>query len=224
MADKKDTNGNYFNATSMKEFLKGKGKWHNLRLLFFYLINSRITLDEKSWEKAVAVIQKVFEIDALSKELETYLAYLDKSQTSMPDEAVEEHGELRPIDTNTISHRDGFRIELSTIHGVKGETHDATLVLETKNYCRDLGVMLPYLTGELPDRNNANADLKENPSTGRKPNQKFMRQLYVAMSRPRHLLCMAMRKQALGTGDEYDANVTKLESLGWHIHEIAGAE
>lgn len=55
---------------------------------------------------------------------------------------------------------DQFSIALSTIHGVKGETHDATLVMETKYYCFDVGVMIPYLTGEAPSDANPNSRMR----------------------------------------------------------------
>jgi len=34
--------------------------------------------------------------------------------------------------TNSYQCDNGLEIEVSTIHGVKGQTHDATLILETK--------------------------------------------------------------------------------------------
>jgi len=219
VADKKDADGNYFSAASMKDYLRERGEWNNFRRLIFCLINPRINLNDEMWAKAVAVIQKVLELDDLSGELKDYLAYLDDSQDTVPDEAVEDDGELMHVDANTIYHRDGFRIQLSTIHGVKGQTHDATLILETKNYRCDLEVMLSYLTGEFPNENNPNTDIKEKPNS-RKANQTFMRQLYVGMSRPKHLLCLAMRKDAIGVGENFDRASDKLRSAGWHICEI----
>lgn len=74
----------------------------------------------------------------------------------------------------------GYRIQFNTIHGVKGETHDATLYLETdRKGASDLNRILPYYgvgkigTSKLFD---------------------YSRKLaYVGMSRPRKLLCVAMQ-------------------------------
>lgn len=74
----------------------------------------------------------------------------------------------------------GRRIEFDTIHGVKGETHDATLYLETdRQGASDLNRILPYYgVGKLGKSNLFD----------------YSRKLaYVGMSRPRKLLCVAMQ-------------------------------
>lgn len=83
---------------------------------------------------------------------------------------------------NKIRHPDGFDIQLSTIHGVKGETHDATLIMETKNKYFDVG----RLIGQI-----ARCDTS---GITRETDLKFARQLYVVASRPRYLLCIAVRE------------------------------
>lgn len=74
----------------------------------------------------------------------------------------------------------GRRIEFDTIHGVKGETHDATLYLETdRQGASDLNRILPYYgVGKLGKSNLFD----------------YSRKLaYVGMSRPKKLLCVAMQ-------------------------------
>ncbi len=74
----------------------------------------------------------------------------------------------------------GRRIEFDTVHGVKGETHDATLYLETsRQNGTDLGRILPYYgVGKVKD-----SDLFDHSR----------KLAYVGMSRPRKLLCVAMQ-------------------------------
>ena len=100
---------------------------------------------------------------------------------------------------------------------MKGETHDATLVLETKNHCFDLGTMMPYLAGDLPSQEHANGDLRPNPSSRAafSPNQRFMRQFYVAMSRPKHLLCLAIHSERINNEQR-----GKLTNRGWEIRTL----
>ena len=219
MACKKDAEDNYYNSTSMKEYLKENEKWKELRKLMFHLINSGEKITEEIWGGVTKFILETFEITGSSEELMSYLQFGCDDSDRPSGEVVDPSGSVKPFLGNTLIHSDGFKIELSTIHGVKGETHDATLVLETKNYKFDMEVMLPYLTGDLPDQNNPNSSMSDNPNS-RKANKKFMRQLYVAMSRPKHLLCLAMRKSALGDGETFHANKTKLESMGWRTEEI----
>jgi hypothetical protein len=75
--------------------------------------------------------------------------------------------------------KDGVVINFDTIHGVKGETHTATLYLETYNRTFDIGSkVLPFI------------------ATKRKKYacQKRLPLAYVAMSRPTHFLCLAVHE------------------------------
>lgn len=75
----------------------------------------------------------------------------------------------------------GRRIQFDTIHGVKGETHDATLYLETEmSRSSDIVRVLPWFgIGRV-----GNSSLYD-----------YSRKLvYVGMSRPRKLLCLAIQE------------------------------
>ena len=81
----------------------------------------------------------------------------------------------------------GRTIYFDTIHGVKGETHDATLYLETeKGRVSDIKSILPYyIEGMKKKGNNYNRKLA-----------------YVGMSRPRKLLCLAISENTYDCGKE----------------------
>jgi DNA helicase-2/ATP-dependent DNA helicase PcrA len=75
----------------------------------------------------------------------------------------------------------GRRIQFDTVHGVKGETHEATLYLETElNRGTDIGrVLCCYGVGQA----------------GSSPLYDYSRKIvYVGMSRPRKLLCVAVQE------------------------------
>lgn len=98
--------------------------------------------------------------------------FLDRTDFRTEKEACERNVFVDPIR--------GRRIMFDTIHGVKGETHDATLYLETdRQGASDLNRILPYFgTGKV----------------GTSPLYDYSRKLaYVGMSRPRKLLCVAMQ-------------------------------
>lgn len=97
-------------------------------------------------------------------------------------------------ESNALSHTDSSeknvfidpirerRIVFDTIHAVKGETHDATLYLETSRQgATDLSRILPYFgAGHL----------------GKSALFDYCRKLaYVGMSRPQKLLCVAMQSE-----------------------------
>lgn len=76
----------------------------------------------------------------------------------------------------------GRRIIFDTIHGVKGETHDATLYLETDRHgASDLNRILPYFgVGRCGSSSLYDSSRKL---------------AYVGMSRPKKLLCVAMQAE-----------------------------
>ena len=80
------------------------------------------------------------------------------------------------------SYDGGITVSLHTIHGVKGETHDATLYLETEHKGgSDLKRIMPLFIGKsLPKQEIV---------------ERARRCAYVGMSRPRHLLCVAMKEK-----------------------------
>lgn len=105
--------------------------------------------------------------------------------------------------TNDVNiYKDGnVAIEIGTIHSVKGETHTATLYLESF-YCnceteKILGIFkgTQLTTDEKKKTRKAEA----------------AKMAYVAMSRPTHLLCFACKKDHIA-GHEND-----LKSNGWEI-------
>ena len=81
----------------------------------------------------------------------------------------------------------GRRIQFDTVHGVKGETHDATLYLETESHKgSDIGrILYCYGVGKA----------------GTSPLYDYCRKIaYVGMSRPRKLLCVAVQESTYSKG------------------------
>jgi DNA helicase-2/ATP-dependent DNA helicase PcrA len=207
LAGIKDEDGKSLTATSLKVLLMAKKDWHRYRRVLFWLMDHGNPLTDSKWQKVKTILTKIFGIKST-------IAYLEYKQT-----LKQEKTEGTAIQNSPVL--EGIRVELSTIHGVKGETHDATLILETKNYNHDVYAMLPYITGEKPNTANTNASLKTDPTNvkdiAKMPNQKFMRQLYVAMSRPRHLLCLAVHNDRI-TADQI--TLMQAPEKGWNIKRL----
>ena len=95
-----------------------------------------------------------------------------------------------------------FPVHLATIAAVKGETHLATLVLESchdRKY--DLKSLLPYLIDE------ADASLVSDEAT-----RNQLMNIFVAASRPRKVLAFAMHADRANV-----ASREKLKNRGWNI-------
>jgi len=93
-------------------------------------------------------------------------------------------------------------IEFGSIHSVKGRTHLATIVLETFYSGFNMHAIMPFLQNMHPNRIN-------------KTNQDRLKCQYVAMTRAKGLLCLAI---PITSVDEEMRS--SLQSLGWQIKEI----
>ncbi|WP_319533447.1 hypothetical protein [uncultured Cohaesibacter sp.] len=109
-------------------------------------------------------------------------------------------------------HRDAtqdpaVKVRVGSIHSVKGETHTATLVLETFYYAHHLKELKPWLLGQAQGGNGQSDRTKER-----------LRLHYVAMTRAARLLCVAMRADAFD-----DAEIGVLRGNGWRVARITAA-
>ncbi|MDR5000435.1 UvrD-helicase domain-containing protein [Brevibacillus parabrevis] len=93
-----------------------------------------------------------------------------------------------------------LKIEIDSVHGVKGQTHTATLYLETFYFSKTNESIIKYLIGEQ------NSTIEEHV-------EKHIRVAYVAMTRPTDLLCIVLHETV------YLENEAQLKRLGW-IHYL----
>lgn len=144
-------------------------------------------------------------------EVEAYLAWTE------PGDTVDDESEVPRKTINTYRSEEGgdgpVDVQLASMHSVKGKTHSATLIVETFSGQRFLEMMLPWLEGKPLVK-------KEQKVTYRK-NRMLM---YVGMTRPTHLLCLAIRSSALGEGEARAVRKAALEAKGWLINELGMLE
>jgi hypothetical protein len=104
---------------------------------------------------------------------------------------------------NNVFQYGDIEIEVGTVHSVKGETHTATLYLETFNYENDSKRLLLFLKGQYPEAESKKVRHIEN-----------LKVAHVAFSRPTHLLVFACQEAAI-VGHESD-----LKNNGWEIKNV----
>ncbi len=95
-------------------------------------------------------------------------------------------------------------IHVSTVHSVKGETHTATLFLETYYHGKTCGEQLIEQMKGFPFVNNGKQKRKA----------QCIKVAHVALSRPTDLLCFAINKNLV---DEHQAS---LKANGWEIFGV----
>ncbi|MGF7156173.1 UvrD-helicase domain-containing protein [Novosphingobium gossypii] len=110
---------------------------------------------------------------------------------------------------NVFAHPPGapeVRIKVGSIHSVKGETHLATLVFDTHFRGSHFKRIRRWILGEEAGSARGGPDLL-----------KSLKQHYVALTRPSHLLCLAMRKDSFT-----EAEIATLRDRQWNIADIVG--
>lgn len=174
----------YSGKTSSREFNKDGSK----KTLSLFSIKEELYLceDFDYQEKILELVKK-----APSNYLEVHdfvmgivKRFMGKDEIKVPEEFMKEPDEGIDLnkEINIYEGDNGIRVDFDTVYKVKGETHIATLYLETeKSKGTDIKRILPLLEGkQLTEQK----DLYE----------KSRRCVYVGFSRPSHLLCLAIHE------------------------------
>ncbi|NEW06875.1 UvrD-helicase domain-containing protein [Paenibacillus sp. SYP-B3998] len=110
------------------------------------------------------------------------------------------------VDNNNYLYNDVL-IHLNTIHAVKGETHLATLLLEStvnREEYSDLYDIMPFLIGQYDERLSQNTNIKDT-----------LKLAYVALSRPTHFAGIAIKEDNMSQED-----VIAAKSHGWKVVKV----
>jgi hypothetical protein len=177
------------------------------------VIAAQGAIDEAAWEaNALPLVQQIVKqlsgaAADLNAEARDFLAW----PTVIPSQEGEEAG---------LAGNDNFfpyppdapkvRVRLGSIHSVKGETHTATLVLDSFYYAHHLSELKPWLLGFKTGGSTVNKRGKSVAEGTRMLGR--LKLHYVAMTRPTHLLCLAMRRDAFAEGE-----LDILKARGWAI-------
>lgn len=162
----KDSDGHSFTYSSIKKILDGK--YHNI-------------YHEKILAMACLAEYVLEEVNRIIREMVNDIFGRDDIFERLPKYFMGESVKNKSKISNNICIFNGRKIQFSTVHKVKGETHDATLYLETETKgSSDLRRVLPYLKGTKP---------------GTSQIYNYSRKcVYVGFSRPKKLLCVAMHE------------------------------
>jgi len=177
-----DIDGRYFTERRLLNFLaeQYKDSYQEIKLnLFLWCKNifkgkSKVVFEELR-EYLLEFLNTVFGRDKISKETENFI---NSDNSSASESTVEKF----LVNThNNIYQYDDLDVEVGTIHSIKGETHTATLYMETFYQRKYESQRLEYF-------------FKGNFVTGNeKPfDKESLKMVYVGMSRPKYLLCVAV--------------------------------
>lgn len=182
---------NQNSTSSLKSFLKQNNLIMRYNQWLLSLMKPPI-ITKSFWQSKTMELLSLFNVE-LTAEVEKFFNYTEQDI----DNAINTSN----IYSYTQSGKT-INVEISTIHGVKGETHAATLVLETKFHSFDIHKMIDYLL-KSPERR---------PSGNQ---EKFMKQLFVATTRPKYLVCLAIDISRLPS-----SKLKLAKTRGWKIVDL----
>jgi len=136
--------------------------------------------------------------------LEETLSFLNSNNIGLGSEGTEDSEQNR---SDNIYRKDNLEVQIGTIHSAKGETHSATLYVETY-YQNDGGKS--YESERLKDSFMGEFA----PTRTGKHVKESLKMAYVGMSRPTHLLCVAVHK------DRIDDYITEIPNDLWEVVEV----
>lgn len=203
----------------MVEALEGATTAADYAWLVEHAIALRGVVREADWQADVlprvrAILATLSNRPDLTPEAENFLAW--PADRAVPhDEAASPAPQVNvfayPPDAPKV------QVRLGSIHSVKGETHTATLVLESYFHKHHLNELKPWLLGEREGGFRQSVRGKTVPEGTRMLGR--LKLHYVAMTRPTHLLCLAMRKNAFS-----DPELERLTRRGWKIVDCCADE
>lgn len=177
------------------------------RLIRDQVLNGTAPWTRNDWMEFCAALLVVLGIDGEpTDDCERFLEFVP----------YDEDDEQDPRDvgqrSNTIFEHEGVRVQLGSVHSVKGKTVDAILALETEVYrgralaerAMDLATVLPHAFG-LENRDLSANHVELAAATN----------IFVAATRPRHVLALAMRREAAS-----DELIATAQRQGWILRDL----
>jgi hypothetical protein len=204
------TNRNYSKSTLLSELKDTNLKRYSYLLRKLAIWSKDIHLSDGYSDEAVVAIKK-FIIDhfLIWFDIKEPNRYTNDFLQNEPKDNISEE-DIKLNNTYKCDKNEQVKIEIGTIHSVKGETHVATLLLETwyegnheSEIIIDQILGIPYVKARSKDVHK----------------KETLKMSYVAMSRPKYLLCMAIKKDRI-QGILDDANKRGLLENLWNIELI----
>jgi len=197
------------------------GRNYTKRKLLYYLKENKPNEYEifklKVYQWSIGIVKGNFDsvYTSIRDYISEFLGYFDKKNNHSRDfingNSEDNTGEIEVIEHSNKYKSGNIEIEVGTIHSAKGQTHTATLYLETF-YKRGYGnyeserLRHQFLLESIIDTLERNISSKDKIKQSAK-------MAYVGFSRPTHLLCFAMHK------DRYN-KLNEIDNTNWEIVDI----
>ncbi len=194
LEDIKDDNDRFYTSYKLLKYLKEETDQYDDFNLKLY-----------SWCHTILIVNDIDSVYMAIKSYSENLLGLFDKVVSKSSSFLSDTGTTYETQTTTMNqniyNEDGFDIGITTVHSAKGETHTATLYLETFYERNCLGGS--YESQRLsPHFNDITLDSRRETDSLTSFSEKIllqsMKMIYVGFSRPTHLLCFAVHEDRVG--------------------------
>ncbi|GAE24404.1 ATP-dependent DNA helicase UvrD/PcrA [Halalkalibacter wakoensis JCM 9140] len=192
----------------------------NIALILKEVINNNGVYSDVNTELLIAVFNEVIKHFCPTETVELNYADMVALVTKESQSTFQTYTSSESSKKELISNEELF---FGTVHAVKGETHKATLLIDSSitefKFTPDevtynlVDLIFEYLTGDHIDYMSTGFDRGLQQAT-----KKALKISYVALSRPTHLVCVAVEGKILGDNLKYI--VDKSSKFGWEIKII----
>jgi len=177
----------------------------DFRKILMKLTNFQNSISRDEWKNMIDTMKQILELFDITS-YEKVRKFCQWKEEIREKEALEEEIDIKlppnhylyaDLQTNRF-----VDLEFGSIHSVKGRTHLATLVLETYLQAHNMKSILKYLCGAPPNKMNS-------------AHQKKLKCQYVAMTRARALVCLAIPIDFVDNKAQ-----EKLKQIGWSLRVV----
>ncbi|MBP3142056.1 UvrD-helicase domain-containing protein [Aliivibrio fischeri] len=174
--------------------------------------NEGITKAE--WATITSIVTDIIQSLLGSKEIDSSFEFLEWEGEGDITQSSDIGGADR---TNIYRHellpsRKVLNFKLGTVHSVKGQTHTATLLLDCTNRGPILGQLKPFFLGS------------KLTSEATSQQKSWLNTLYVGLTRPTHLVCVAIPESHKGVRNNTvtwnEEELAALKSKGWKVARV----
>jgi len=191
--------------TELTDFLKTGNLYLEFKKLMWDLLRPDADLSQNTWNEKIeslVVLLKAIMPDTNNSKVIEFLAW---SGNPEPEPTPEDSSEAEAENIFLYRGETGeVNIRFDSIHAIKGETHAATLVVETFTKTHDLKSLLPILTGS------------QSATSLKVTAIEHCKKLFVGVTRPTDLVCLAIFSEHI---NEKDTGL--LVTAGWHVERLA---
>lgn len=187
------------------ETLRQTNHLQELKRLLWTMLNPAITPAKATWMVWTADLLEALKSLLPAQSSAAAMEFLAWSEILPPPvNGLNKPSSSRSNVMIELSGNASFPIHFSTIHAVKGQTHCATLVVDTyMSRSHDLKMLLCVLSG------------KQHGSSLDAAGKKRCTRAFVAMTRPNELLCLGIHKEHVKPTHE-----KAFRSQGWHVEFV----